>query len=145
MTPTPSSLRASVLVGNSPLSHRSAAALRSSSPCLQPDQYAASTLAKSKPCTKLCISFVTSKIRSSTASCSRGSPGRNPAADICSCCRAAIHFCSMASSAPPSGLVRVDRCIISSRYVASPCPFVPTRRRSGDRSPSATTKSRSIA
>ena len=80
-----------------------------------------------------------------TASTSAGSPGFRSFCLAMLDCIAEIHFCKIDSNAPPSGRVRVDRCCISSLYVASPCPFVPVRRRSGDKSASITTKERSIA
>ena len=51
-----------------------------------------------------------------------------------------IHLSSTSDRAPPSGFVLVARFPISSRYVPSPCPFVPVSFRSGDRSASITTK-----
>ena len=80
----------------------------------------------------------------SAAAVSAGSLGRSPVSCCASVWTALIHRSSTSVSAPPSGFVFVDRLLMSSRYVASPCPRVPWSLRSGERSASATINPRSI-
>ena len=82
-------------------------------------------------------------IRFSTAVSKNGSDGAVPLSTT-SVRTVFIHRSRISGSAPPSGFAFTERLRISSRYVASPCPFVPISLRSGERSASAAAKPLSI-